>query len=78
MIISLRKFLNNLSLYKMAIKAIMTSLRALLAQNMKEQRRILGITQAQLAEKVQTSTHYIGQIELGKSLSYFLCNWNLA
>jgi len=25
----------------------------------------LGITQANLAEKVQTSTHYIGQIELG-------------
>ena len=43
----------------------MTSLRALLAYNMKEQRRILGITQAQLAEKVETSTHYIGQIELG-------------
>jgi transcriptional regulator with XRE-family HTH domain len=43
----------------------MTSLRALLAHNMKEQRRILGITQAQLAEKVGTSTHYIGQIELG-------------
>jgi transcriptional regulator with XRE-family HTH domain len=42
----------------------MTSLRALLAHNMKEQRRILGITQAQLAEKVNTSTHYIGQIEL--------------
>jgi transcriptional regulator with XRE-family HTH domain len=31
---------------------------------MKEQRRILGITQAQLAERVNTSTHYIGQIEL--------------
>ena len=42
----------------------MTSLRALLAHNMKEQRRILGITQAQLAEKVETSTHCIGQIEL--------------
>jgi transcriptional regulator with XRE-family HTH domain len=42
----------------------MTSLRALLAHNMKEQRRILGITQAQLAEKVGTSTHYVGQIEL--------------
>ena len=42
----------------------MTSLRALLAYNMKEQRRILGITQAQLAERVNTSTHYIGQIEL--------------
>jgi transcriptional regulator with XRE-family HTH domain len=43
----------------------MTSLRALLAHNMKEKRRISGITQAQLAEKVGTSTHYIGQIELG-------------
>ena len=42
----------------------MTSLRALLAQNIKQRRRILGITQAQLAEKVGTSTHYIGQIEL--------------
>ena len=43
----------------------MTSLRALLSHNIKEQRRILGITQAKLAEKVKTSTHYIGQIELG-------------
>jgi transcriptional regulator with XRE-family HTH domain len=42
----------------------MTSLRALLAHNIRGQRRILGITQAQLAEKVNTSTHYIGQIEL--------------
>jgi transcriptional regulator with XRE-family HTH domain len=31
---------------------------------MKERRRILGITQAQLAERVNTSTHYVGQIEL--------------
>jgi len=43
----------------------MTSLRTLLAHNIKEQRRILGLTQAKLAEKVETSTHYIGQIELG-------------
>jgi len=43
----------------------MTSLRALLSHNIKEQRRILGLTQAQLAERVETSTHYIGQIELG-------------
>jgi transcriptional regulator with XRE-family HTH domain len=44
----------------------MTSLRALLAQNMKKKRQILGISQAKLAEKVATSTHYIGQIELKK------------
>jgi transcriptional regulator with XRE-family HTH domain len=43
----------------------MTSLRALLSHNIREQRQILGITQAKLAEKVKTSTHYIGQIELG-------------
>jgi len=43
----------------------MTSLRALLAHNIRERRRVLGITQANLAEKVGTSTHYIGQIELG-------------
>ena len=43
----------------------MTSLRALLSHNIREQRRILGVTQAKLAEKVETSTHYIGQIELG-------------
>jgi transcriptional regulator with XRE-family HTH domain len=43
----------------------MSSLRVLLAHNMKERRRILGITLVQLAEKVNTSTYYIGQIELG-------------
>jgi transcriptional regulator with XRE-family HTH domain len=42
----------------------MTSLRTLLAHNIKKQRQILKITQANLAEKVGTSTHYIGQIEL--------------
>jgi transcriptional regulator with XRE-family HTH domain len=41
----------------------MTNLRTLLAYNMKERRRILGLSQAKLAEKVSTSTHYIGQIE---------------
>jgi transcriptional regulator with XRE-family HTH domain len=42
----------------------MTSLRALLAFNMKEQRHVLGLSQAKLAEKINTSTHYIGMIEL--------------
>ena len=44
----------------------MTSLRSVLAFNMKEQRHILGITQTQLAERVDTSTHYIGMIEIEK------------
>jgi transcriptional regulator with XRE-family HTH domain len=42
----------------------MTGLRALLSHNIKKKRQILGITQAQLAEKVGTSTQYIGQIEV--------------
>ena len=41
----------------------MTSLRALLANNIKQRRKVLGISQAVLAERVQTSTHYIAQIE---------------
>jgi transcriptional regulator with XRE-family HTH domain len=44
----------------------MTSLRAVLAFNMKRQRKILTISQAKLAEKVNTSTHYIGMIESEK------------
>jgi transcriptional regulator with XRE-family HTH domain len=42
----------------------MTSLKKLLAYNMKEQRHILGISQAALAERIDTSTHYIAMIEL--------------
>ena len=42
----------------------MTSLKKLLAFNMKEQRRILGISQATLAERINTSTNYIAMIEL--------------
>ena len=44
----------------------MTGLRTILALNMKEQRRILGITQSQLAERVNTSTNYIALIETEK------------
>jgi transcriptional regulator with XRE-family HTH domain len=42
----------------------MASLKKLLALNMKERRRILGISQAVLAEWINTSTHYIAMIEL--------------
>jgi transcriptional regulator with XRE-family HTH domain len=41
----------------------MTSLRDLLAKNMKAYRHALGFSQAKLAEKVNTSTHYVGMIE---------------
>ncbi|GHV49280.1 transcriptional regulator [Spirochaetia bacterium] len=45
----------------------MTSLRAVLAFNMKEQRHILRISQEKLAERVNTSTHYISMIEKERS-----------
>jgi len=44
----------------------MTSLKKVLTFNMKEQRRILGISQAALAESINTSTNYIAMIELGR------------
>ena len=42
----------------------MAGLKQILAFNMKEQRRILGISQATLAERISTSTNYIAMIEL--------------
>ncbi|MDR1802089.1 MAG: helix-turn-helix transcriptional regulator [Treponema sp.] len=42
----------------------MARLKQILAFNMKEQRRILGISQAVLAERINTSTNYIAMIEL--------------
>ena len=42
----------------------MTNLRQLLAFNIKQNRRKLGISQAQLAEKAEASTQYIAMIEL--------------
>jgi transcriptional regulator with XRE-family HTH domain len=44
----------------------MTDIRALLSSNIKKRRELLGISQAVLAEKVDTSTHYISQIERKK------------
>jgi transcriptional regulator with XRE-family HTH domain len=44
----------------------MTNLRALLAANIKKRRKTLGFSQAQLAEKAETSVHYIAQIEQKK------------
>ena len=41
----------------------MTNIRNVLAKNMKAYRNARGYTQAKLAEKVDTSTHYIGMIE---------------
>ena len=48
------------------LKYGMTSIRSLLSFNIKKRRQILGISQVNLAEKVGTSTQYIGQIEQNK------------
>ena len=45
----------------------MTNIRDVLAQNMKAYRNAMGLSQAKLAEKVDTSTHYIGMIETKKN-----------
>jgi transcriptional regulator with XRE-family HTH domain len=44
----------------------MTNIRQALAENLKSYRFSLGWSQATLAEKVNTSTNYIGMIEIGK------------
>jgi len=44
----------------------MTNLRQLLASNMKENRRKLGLSQAKLSEKAGLSTQYVAMIELGR------------
>ena len=45
----------------------MTNIREILAKNIKAYRNALGLSQAKLAEKVDTSTHYIGMIETKKN-----------
>lgn len=42
------------------------SLRIALAANIKERRRILGLSQAQLAERAEISPGYVGEIEIAR------------
>jgi transcriptional regulator with XRE-family HTH domain len=44
----------------------MTDIRLILAENMKKYRKILGISQEKLAEKMDTAPNYIAMIEVGK------------
>jgi transcriptional regulator with XRE-family HTH domain len=44
----------------------MTDLQKLLALNMKVYRSILGLSQAKLAERINTASNYIALIEMGK------------
>ena len=45
----------------------MANIKEILAQNLKENRRKLGLTQPMLAEKAGLSTHYLGMIEIGRN-----------
>ena len=45
----------------------MASLKEFFAYNLKEKRRKRGFTQAQLAEKVDVSTHHIAMIEIARN-----------
>jgi len=45
----------------------MANLKEILAQNLKKNRRRLGITQPELAERAGLSTHYLGMIEVARN-----------
>jgi transcriptional regulator with XRE-family HTH domain len=45
------------------VRGCMTGIREVLAANIRENRRRLGLTQEQFAEKADVSTHYIALIE---------------
>jgi transcriptional regulator with XRE-family HTH domain len=45
----------------------MTPVREVFAKNLKENRRKRGLSQAQLAEKAEVSTHYIAILEIARS-----------
>ena len=45
----------------------MAEIKKIFAQNLKNKRRISGYTQANLAEKVDVSTHHIAMIELARN-----------
>jgi transcriptional regulator with XRE-family HTH domain len=45
----------------------MANVKEILAQNLKKNRRRLGITQPELAERAGLSTHYLGMIEIARN-----------
>ncbi|WP_461253228.1 helix-turn-helix domain-containing protein [Treponema sp. R8-4-B8] len=47
-------------------RGYMTDIRLILAENMKKYRKILGLSQEKLAEKMNTAPNYIAMIEVGK------------
>jgi transcriptional regulator with XRE-family HTH domain len=45
----------------------MANIKEILAQNLKDHRRRLGITQSELAERASLSTQYLGMIEVARN-----------
>jgi len=45
----------------------MANIREILAQNLKKNRRKLGITQPMLTERAGLSTHYLGMTEIERN-----------
>jgi len=45
----------------------MRKIRDVLAENLKENRRLRGLTQEQLAEKANVSSHYVAMVETRKT-----------
>jgi transcriptional regulator with XRE-family HTH domain len=45
----------------------MRKIRDVLAENLKENRRLRGLTQEQLAEKTNVSSHYVAMVETRKT-----------
>ena len=45
----------------------MANVKEILAKNLKKNRRRLGITQPELAERAGLSTHYLGMIEIARN-----------
>jgi transcriptional regulator with XRE-family HTH domain len=45
----------------------MATVKEILAKNLKKNRRRLGITQPELAERAGLSTHYLGMIEIARN-----------
>jgi len=45
----------------------MTNIRELFAENLKKYRHAAGLSQAKLAEKADTSTYYIGMLEIKRN-----------
>jgi transcriptional regulator with XRE-family HTH domain len=52
---------------RVSFKDKMRKIRDILAENLKKNRRLRGLTQEQLAEKANVSSHYVAMVETRKT-----------